>query len=64
MFLDNYDEFDLCYDLTKIPNYTLPDPLISSNGKKIQSRNEWFEIRRKELINLSSLLELLKRQQQ
>ena len=41
MFLKDYDEFDLSYDKNKIPKYTLPDPLISSNGKKVKSIDEW-----------------------
>ena len=54
MFLKDYDEFELSYDKNKIPKYTLPDPLISSNGKKVKSINEWNNTRRKELINLFS----------
>ena len=54
MLLNDYDEFDLSYDLNKIPNYTLPDPLINSNGKKIKSLDEWNDFRRQELINLFS----------
>ena len=33
MFLKDYDEFDLSYDLNKIPNYDLPNPLKLKNGK-------------------------------
>ena len=54
MFLKDYDEFDLCYDLDKIPNYTLPNPLTTRSGKKIKSTEEWKNIQRKELINLFS----------
>ena len=54
MLLNDYDEFDLSYDLDKIPEYTLPNPLILSNGKKITSLDEWKEIHRQELINLFS----------
>ena len=45
-----YDEFDLSYDLEKIPKYTLPDPLTTKNGNKIKSIEEWENIQRKELI--------------
>ena len=54
ILLNDYDEFDLCYDLEKIPNYTLPDPLTTESGKKIQSIEEWNNIQRKYLINLFS----------
>jgi len=54
MFLNNYDEFDLSYDLEKISNYTLPDPLTKLSGEKIRSIEEWKNIQRKELINLIS----------
>ena len=42
------------YDLKKIPDYILPDPLILTNGIKIKSIDEWKNVRRKELINLFS----------
>ena len=54
MQLNDYDEFDLCYDLNKIPDYTLPDPLMLPNGTKIKSAEEWENVRRQELINLFS----------
>ena len=54
MLLNDYDEFDLSYDLDRISKYTLPDPLILSNGKKIKNFDEWKNIRRIELINLFS----------
>ena len=54
MILNDYDEFNLSYDLDKIPEYTLPNPLILSNGKKIKDLNEWNDFRRQELINLFS----------
>ena len=54
MFLDEYDEFDLNYDLDKIPQYVLPDPLLSSDGYKIKSFEEWEQIQRKKLIKLFS----------
>jgi hypothetical protein len=54
MFLKKYDEFDLNYNLNKIPKYTLPDPLTLANGNKIQSTEEWKNLQRKKLINLFS----------
>ena len=32
MLLDDYDEFDLNYDLDKVPKHDLPNPLIFKNG--------------------------------
>ena len=54
MLLDNYDEFDLNYNLEKIPQYTLPDPLLLSNGNKIKSIEEWEVIQREKIISLFS----------
>ena len=52
MFLKGYDEFDLSYNLEKIPNYTLPDPLTTRSGSKINSTEEWENIQRKRSIYL------------
>ena len=46
MLLDDYDEFNLNYDLDKIPKYELPNPLILSNGSKISSRELWENVGR------------------
>ena len=54
MFLEDYDEFNLSYDLKKIPNFNLPDPLRLLNGDKITSSEQWKNTRRKELIDLFS----------
>ena len=54
MLLNDYDEFDLSYDLDKIPQYTLPNPLELSSGKIIKSLDHWNNVRRKELNNLFS----------
>lgn len=37
-------------DENKIPPYTLPDPLVLKNGKKIKTTNEWWEKRRPEIV--------------
>ncbi|RYZ31392.1 MAG: hypothetical protein EOP49_39045 [Sphingobacteriales bacterium] len=42
------------YDESKVPAYTLPDPLISMDGKPISSAADWENIRRKELLYLFS----------
>ncbi|MBG0860778.1 MAG: acetylxylan esterase [Bacteroidales bacterium] len=43
-FVPNYDE-------SKIPAYTLPDPLIFENGSKVRTEKEW-EKRREEILRI------------
>ncbi len=43
-FVPNYDE-------SKMPAYTLPDPLVFSNGLPVKSKGDW-KMRRIELVNL------------
>ncbi|MBN2349756.1 MAG: acetylxylan esterase [Bacteroidales bacterium] len=38
------------YDEDKIPDYTLPEILVSDNGKKIETAEEWKSIRRPEIL--------------
>lgn len=40
------------YDESKVPSYTLPDPLITISGKKVNTRVSWQSIRRPEIIRL------------
>jgi len=40
------------YDEAKVPNYTLPDPLILGNGKKVTDAKTWREKRRPEILEL------------
>lgn len=40
------------YDESKVPAYTLPDPLITSSGEKITDAETWTARRRPELISL------------
>jgi hypothetical protein len=39
-------------DENKVRPYTLPDPLLSSGGRKIDSSEEWQKVRRPELLRL------------
>src|ERR671921_353563 len=39
------------YDESKVPAYTLPDPLITSKGKKVTEPRAW-QNRREEIVNL------------
>lgn len=40
------------YDESKVPTYTLPDPLMLLNGNKVTTVKTWMEERRPELIQL------------
>lgn len=39
-------------DESKVPHYTLPDPLTGSDGRRITSAREWRRVRRPELLEL------------
>jgi hypothetical protein len=40
------------YDEAKVPPYTLPDPLLLLNGKKVTSTRTWTKKRRPEILRL------------
>lgn len=40
------------YDESKVPNYVLPELLVTNDGKKIQSKKDWEKTRRPELLEL------------
>lgn len=40
------------YDESKVPSYTLPDPLKTMDGKTIKNRRQWERIGRPELLSL------------
>ena len=40
------------YDENKIPPYTLPEVLVTKNGKRITNANDWEKYRRAELIDI------------
>ncbi len=40
------------YDESKVPNYVLPELLVSSKGKAITSARQWEKVRRPELLEL------------
>jgi hypothetical protein len=42
------------YDESKVPAFTLPDPLICKNGEKIKTVKQWETIRRPEIMTLFS----------
>ena len=40
------------YEESKVPNYSLPDPLTLSNGKKVTDAETWNRYRRPEILEL------------
>lgn len=40
------------FDESKVPTYTLPDPLLCEDGEKVTTVEEWENHRRPELLNL------------
>lgn len=40
------------YDESAVPEYTLPDPLVSESGRKIKNVKQWEKVRRPELLAL------------
>src|SRR5690606_38923340 len=46
------DKFVPNYDESKVPAYTLPDPLTFANGKKVRSAKDWTSGRRAEILEL------------
>ena len=46
------DQWTPNYDETRIPAYTLPDPLMLENGEKVSDARTWREKRRPELLRL------------
>ena len=40
------------YDESKVPKYSLPDPLVMVNGERVTSAEAWHKRRRLELLRL------------
>jgi len=51
-FAQAYTQDQTNYDESKVPSYTLPELLISREGKTISTAKEWMEIRRPEILSL------------
>ena len=47
----NHD-LDVVYDEAKVPPYTLPPLLVSTDGKAITTAEEWFQFRRPQILGL------------
>jgi len=40
------------YDESKVPAYTLPDPLVTLDGRRVTTPEMWFKVRRPEILEL------------
>ncbi len=40
------------YDESKVPEYTLPDPLVTADGQKVTDAQTWQTVRRPEIVRL------------
>jgi hypothetical protein len=40
------------YEESKVPDYTLPNPLVFPNGKKVTTSKEWWNKRRPQILHL------------
>ena len=49
---DAVKPFIINYDETRIPAYTLPDPLVTEAGRPVTDAKMWWEQRRPELLSL------------
>ena len=38
------------FDESKVPPYSLPDPLVLNNGKKVKTAKVWWKQRRPEIV--------------
>lgn len=45
-------EFEPNYVESKVPDYTLPDPMLLDNGRTVQDSADWFSQRRPEILEL------------
>ncbi|MGA2181462.1 MAG: acetylxylan esterase [Bryobacteraceae bacterium] len=43
---------DANYDESKVGSYTLPDPLVFNNGRRVRTAGEWTSRRRSEIVSL------------
>jgi hypothetical protein len=46
------DQDQYNYDESKVPEYTLPDPLTPKDGRKVRDAQSWRELRRPEILQL------------
>ena len=44
--------YNVNYDESKVPEYTLPDPLVKKNGRRVKSVRDWEKKRRPEIMDM------------
>lgn len=44
--------FEPNYDESKVPDYNLPDPLVTLGGQRVLDRETWYTVRRPEILRL------------
>lgn len=47
-----YHDKDVIYDEARVPAYDLPPLLVSAEGKPITTADEWFQVRRPQIMSL------------
>jgi hypothetical protein len=52
LFLGTVSAQEANYDESRVPAYTLPDPLITSDGKEVTKAKTWTSQRRQEILDL------------
>src|SRR4051794_25849374 len=50
--LANAQQPDINYDESRVPAYSLPDPLVTSSGERVTTPEAWREQRRPEILHL------------
>ncbi|HKC14237.1 MAG TPA: acetylxylan esterase, partial [Vicinamibacteria bacterium] len=43
---------DVIYDEARVPQYSLPDPLVMKNGERVRDAKTWISRRRPEILEL------------
>lgn len=51
-FIAVADDFQPNYDEAKVPDYTLPDPLVAEDGQRVTDSETWQQKRRGEILRL------------
>ncbi len=54
IIVQGFGQFVPNYEESKIPDYELPPLFITENGKKVETAQEWWQLRRPELLRLFS----------
>jgi len=45
-------DIDVIYDESKVPNYNLPELLITAEGDTVKDANDWMNVRRPQILSL------------